>query len=177
MIEPAGSLETPGHGGTVYSNDIPSVASNNTALLPFIQPVGPVTISSSIWCCWYTTAIGFTSSGALADNFETSGLAWFVVRMDSTPPPPVPAGTSIIAHWELHTNGLIGPSASGTMVLNGYNHIAVSYDPAAGKVAASIEGVPVASVDYVVSGVQYVGFQGNGLINDFRVEAGAIAVP
>jgi hypothetical protein len=37
--------------------------------------------------------------------------------------------------------------------------------------------VPVAPLDYVVSGVKYVGFQGNGAINDFLVQAGAIAVP
>ena len=63
------------------------------------------------------------------------------------------------------------------MVLGGYNHIALSYDPAAGKVAASIEGVTVASVDYVVSGVQFVDFQGNGEVNDFLVQAGAISAP
>ena len=40
-----------------------------------------------------------------------------------------------------------------------------------------IEGVPVASLDYAVSGVEYVGFQGNGIVNDFLVQAGAIAVP
>ena len=61
------------------------------------------------------------------------------------------------------------------MVLGGFNHVAVSYDPTTGKVAASIEGVPVASLNYVVSGVNYVGFQGNGIVNDFLVEAGAIA--
>jgi hypothetical protein len=44
-------------------------------------------------------------------------------------------------------------------------------------VAASIEGVRVASLNYVVSGVNYVGFQGNGIVNDFLVKAGAIAVP
>jgi len=172
ILQPAGSLSG-AFGGTTFSNDIPSVVSNNAAVLPFVQPAGPVTITSSIWSGWYTTAIGFTSTNAMADNFENSGLAWFVVRMPRT----TPGGQGIIATWELHTNGLIGPSASGTIVLNGFNHIAVSYDPAAGKVVASIEGVPVASVDYVVSGVQYVGFQGNGLLNDFRVEAGAITFP
>lgn len=172
IIQPAGSYSG-AFGGTTFSNDIPSVESNNAAILPFVQPGGAVTASASIWAGWYTTAIGFTGSNAVADNFENSGLAWFVVRMPRT----TPGGQGSIAVWELHTNGMIGPSASGTMVLNGFNHVAVSYDPAAGKVTASIEGVPVASVDYAVSGVSYVGFQGNGLLNDFRVEAGAIPVP
>jgi hypothetical protein len=173
VVEPVGSLDGPGQNGVLVSNTNPTIESNNAALLPFIQPAGPVTLSTSIVSGWYTTAIGFTSSGALADNFETSGLAWFVIRMPRT----TPGGQGSVATWELHTNGYNGPSASGTMVLGGYNHVAVSYDPIAGKVAAAIEGIPVASVDYAVSGVQYVGFQGNGIVNDFLVQAGAIAVP
>ena len=173
VVEPVGSLDGLGQNGVLISDTNPTIESNNAALLPFVQPAGPVTLSTSIVSGWYTTAIGFTSSGALADNFETSGLAWFVIRMPLT----TPGGQGSIATWELHTNGYNGPSASGTMVLGGYNHVAVSYDPTAGKVAASIEGVPVASLDYVVSGVQYVGFQGNGIVNDFLVQAGAIAVP
>jgi uncharacterized repeat protein (TIGR01451 family) len=172
-VEPAGSLDGPGQNGVLVSNTIPSVESNNASLLPFIQPAGPVTLSASILSGWYTTAIGFTSSGALADNFETSGLAWFVIRMPTT----TPGGQGSSATWELHTNGLTGPSSSGTMILGGFNHVAVSYDPTAGKVAASIEGVPVASLDYVVSDVRYAGFQGNGIVNDFLVQAGAIAAP
>ena len=173
VVEPAGSLDGPGQNGVLVSNTNPTIESNNASLLPFVQPQGAVTLSTSIVSGWYTTAIGFTSSGALADNFETSGQAWFVIRMPRT----TPGGQGSVATWELHTNGFNGPSASGTMVLGGYNHVAVSYDPTAGKVTASIEGVPVASVDYVVSGVTYVGFQGNGIVNDFLVQAGAIAVP
>jgi uncharacterized repeat protein (TIGR01451 family) len=169
VVEPAGSLDGPGQNGVLVSDTNPTIESNNAALLPFIQPAGPVTLSTSVVSGWYTTAIGFTSSGALADNFETSGLAWLVIRMPRT----TPGGQGTMATWELHTDGLNGPSASGTMMQGGYNHVAVSYDPDAGKVTASIEGVPVASVDYVVSGVQYVGFQGNGIVNDFLVEAGA----
>jgi uncharacterized repeat protein (TIGR01451 family) len=172
-VEPVGSLDGPGQNGVLISNTNPTIESNNASLLPFIQPAGPVTLSASIVSGWYTTAVGFTSSGVLADNLETSGLAWLVIRMPRT----TPGGQGSIATWELHTNGLTGPSASGTMILGGFNHVAVSYDPTAGKVAASIEGVPVASLDYVVSGVQYAGFQGNGIVNDFLVQAGAIAVP
>ena len=168
-----GSYDGPTTNGTTVSNTNPTIETNNAALLPFIQPAGPVTLSASVVSGWYTTAIGFTSSGALADNFETSAQAWFVIRMPRT----TPGGQGSTATWELHTNGLAGPSATGTMVLGGFNHVAVSYDPIAGKVAASIEGVPVASVDYVVSGVQYAGFQGNGIVNDFLVQDGAIAAP
>jgi hypothetical protein len=173
VIEPPGSLDATGFGGVVVSNSVPSVESNNAALLPFVQPAGPVTITASVWAGWYTTAIGFSSSAAGVGNFETAGLAWFVVRMPRT----TPGGQGSTATWELHTNGLGGPSATGTLVLQGFNHLALSYDPAAGKVVAAVEGVPVASVDFVVSGVRYVGFQGNGVLNDFRVQAGALGAP
>jgi hypothetical protein len=173
IIQPAGSLDGPGQNGTLVSDVNPTIESNNAALLPFIQPSGPVTLSTSIVSGWYTTAIGFTSSGILADNFETSGLAWFVIRMPRT----TPGGQGSIATWELHTDGFNGPSATGEMVLGGFNHVAVSYDPVAGRVDASIEGVLVASLDYFVSGIQYVGFQGNGIVNDFLVQAGTITAP
>jgi hypothetical protein len=173
VVEPAGSLDNAGQGGLVVSNTIPNVESNNAALLPFLQPSGPVTVSASIWAGWYTTAIGFTASPSLVGNFEASGLAWFVVRMPRT----TPGGAGTAATWELHTNGLAGPSATGTLVLGNFNHLALSYDPAIGMVVASVEGVPVASVNYAVTGVRYVGFQGNGIVNDFRVEAGALAAP
>jgi hypothetical protein len=173
VVEPVGSLDGPGQNGTLVSDVNPTIESNNAALLPFIQPAGAVTLSTSIISGWYTTAIGFSSSGVLVGNFETAGLAWFVVRMPRT----TPGGAGAAATWELHTNGLNGPSASGTMTLGNYNHVALSYDPTAGKVVASIEGVPVASVNHVISGVAYVGFQGNGIVNDFLVKAGAIAMP
>jgi hypothetical protein len=43
------------------------------------------------------------------------------------------------------------------MVLGGYNHVAVSNDPTAGKVAASIEGVPVASAASSMSASRAMG--------------------
>ena len=75
----------------------------------------------------------------------------------------------------LHTNGLKGASVSGTVVLQNYNEIAVSYDPSTGMVVGSVQGVPTAAIPFVVSGVKYVGFRGNGIVNDFLVESSAIA--
>lgn len=169
-VEPPGSYDRPGENGVTVSNVNPTIESNNDALIPFVQPPGPVTASVSAIAGWYTTAIGFTPSGVLAGNFETSGAAWLVLRMPRT----TPGGLGATAVWELHTNGLTGPSVSGTVVLQNYNRIAVSYDPVAGTVVGSINGVATAALPYVVSGVQYVGFQGNGEVNDFLVEAGDI---
>lgn len=172
-VEPIGSYDRPGENGVTVSNDNPTTETNNDALLAFAQPAGPVTASVSAISGWFTTAIGFTPSGALASNFENSGAAWLVLRMPRT----TPGGQGSVATWELHTNGLKGPSVSGTFVLGGYNHIAVSYDPATGTVVGSVNGVATPALHYLVSGVKFVGFQGNGEVNDFLVQAGGIAAP
>lgn len=169
-VEPPGSYDRPGENGVTASNVNPTVESNNAALIPFLQPPGPVTAAVSAVAGWYTTAIGFTPSSVLTGNFETSGAAWLVLQMPRT----TPGGLGATAVWELHTNGLTGPSLSGTVVLQNYNRIAVSYDPDAGVVVGSVNGVPTAALPYAVSGVRYVGFQGNGIVNDFLVSAGAI---
>lgn len=118
-----------------------------------------------------TGYVSATANGAAAGNFETSGAAWLVLRMPRT----TPGGLGATAIWELHTSGLTGPSLSGTVVLQNYNRIAVSYDPDAVVVVGSVNGVPTAALPCTVSGVRYVGFQGNGIVNDFLVSAGAIA--
>jgi hypothetical protein len=169
-VEPAGSYDRPGENGLLASDIAPSNA-NNDALLQFVQPDGPITVSVSAVAGWYTTAVGFTASGALTSNFESSAAAWIVLRMPRT----TPGGLGATATWELHTNGLNGPSVSGTVVLQNYNRIAVSYDPATGMVVGSVQGVPTPAIPFTVTGVKYVGFQGNGIVNDFLVEAKAIA--
>jgi hypothetical protein len=50
------------------------------------------------------------------------------------------------------------------------NAISVTYDPDAGTVVGSVRGVATPTLQYRVSGVKYVGFQGNGVVNNFRVE-------
>lgn len=51
----------------------------------------------------------------------------------------------------------------------------LSYDPATGTMVGSVLGVATPPLQYTVTGVKYVGFQGNGIVNDFLVEAGSIA--
>jgi hypothetical protein len=159
------------------SNNDPTDASNNAALLPFLQPSGGVTASLIAFAGPYSTAVGFsTAATTLVGNFESAGAAWFVLRI---PAPAFATGTAV-ATWELHTNGMSGPSATGTMSLplipgtrtlvQSSHRIAVTLDPATSRVSGAIDGVTVGSVPYAVTGVKYVGFQGNGIVNDFRVE-------
>jgi hypothetical protein len=163
--EPFSSFELPGiENGVLASHTKPSDPSNNDALLNFLQPEGPVTASVTLYSGPYTVSIGFTPSGALTGNFEQSGAAWLVVRM------PRSNFLNSPATWELHTDGLSGPSASGTFTASTINPISVTYDPDAGTVVGSVRGVATPTLRYRVSGVRYVGFQGNGVVNNFRVE-------
>lgn len=161
-VEPAGSYDRPGENGVLWLSSF----LNNDALLPFEQPSGPVTASASVIATGLTVAIGFTPSAVLTSNFESSGAAWIVLKMS--------AGRGSVATWELHTNGLNGPSVSGTVVLQNYNPISVSYDPATGTVVGSVQGVATRALPFTVTGVKYVGIQGNGGVNDFLVQAGSI---
>src|SRR5205823_3170373 len=68
-VEPVGSYDRPGENGVTASYVNPTIESNNDALVAFVQPPGPVTASVSAIAGWYTTAIGFTPSRALTDNF------------------------------------------------------------------------------------------------------------
>jgi hypothetical protein len=61
-----------------------------------------------------------------------------------------------------------------TTLVQNHHRIAVSYDPGTGIVVGSVDGVATPALQYSVSGIRYTGFQGNGVVNDFRVEAGSI---
>ncbi|HEY4132195.1 MAG TPA: hypothetical protein VGM50_16420 [Gemmatimonadaceae bacterium] len=163
--EPPSTFELPGENGVIASATKPSDLTNNDALLNFLQPSGPVTVSATVYAGPYNVAIGFTPSGVLTNNFETSGAAWLVVHFARTNFLNTPAT------WELHTNGLVGPSASGTFVSSSFNRLALHFDPDSGTVSATIQGVETSTLLYRVNGVRFVGIQGNGIVNDYRVDA------
>jgi hypothetical protein len=180
--EPPSTFESSGSNGVLASNNDPTDPSNNAALVAFLQPPGAVTASITAHAGPYTTAIGFTTSAdTLTGAFEAARAAWLVLRI-----PRVGFNSgSAVATWEPHTDGLRGPSVSGTIPLTvfagtttlvqSYHRIAVSYDPGTGTVVGSVDGVATPALQYSVTGVRYAGFQGNGVVNDFRVEAGSIS--
>ena len=179
--EPPSPYEASGTNGVLASNNDPTDPSNNAAFLPFLQPPGAVTASITAHAGPYTTAIGFTTSaGTLTGAFEAAGAAWLVLRI---PREGFNSG-SAVATWELHTDGLRGPSVSGTIPLavfpgtttlvQNHHRIAVSYDPGTGRVVGSVDGVATPALEYSITGVTYAGFQGYGVVNNFRVEAGSI---
>lgn len=80
-------------------------------------------------------------------------------------------GQGTITTWTLRTAGLSGPSVSGTTLLQGYNPLVLTYDPLSHTVSASVNGVPTTTLPYIASGITYVGFEGSGTVDDFRMES------
>lgn len=102
--EPFSPYEPNGNGTVTVCLDCGSPQGVD-ALLAFTPPAEPHRVSADVLPGGYNTtgtAIGFTSNMAtLRDNFATFGQAWLILFGDSTGNP---------RRWELHTNGLAGPS-------------------------------------------------------------------
>jgi hypothetical protein len=150
------------------------------ALLPFAAPTNSAyTVSADSVAFFGKTAIGFTSSGALNNNFETSGQAWLEINTMAN---FSAGGGTFIDTWAFHTGGLNGPSASGTFQMNftAVDRMAVSYDPVNHVAAASVNGAVVASFPFTLTGaIKYVGVEGSWFANanNFVVQTGALAAP
>jgi hypothetical protein len=136
-------------------------------LLDFVPPGGAFQMSLDVVSGGLTTAIGFTSSSTVVNNnFPAFGQLWMVLHGGG--------GQGGIGTWELHTNGLSGPSVSGTTVLGGYNPLAISYDPATHTVRGSINGVLTPPISYTAAGITAVGFEGMWTVNNFIVRTGSL---
>src|SRR5689334_15296875 len=148
------------------------------ALLPFAAPTNSAyTVSGDSVGFFGKTAIGFTSSGAVNSNFETNGQAWLEINSMANFPA---GGNTFIDTFVFHTNGLNGPSISGTFTQDptAFNQMAVSYDPVNHIASASLNGVVLAQLPYTAtSAIKYVGVEGswNANIDNFTVQTGAIA--
>jgi hypothetical protein len=149
------------------------------ALLPFAAPTtSAYTVSADTVGFFSKTAIGFTTSGAVNKNFETSGQAWLEVDFTGNFPA---GGSTFVNKFAFHTNGLSGATVSGTFDQDatGFNRLAVSYDPVNHVATASINDIVVASVPYTATGaIKYTGVEGswNAMVDNFTVQTGAIAV-
>jgi hypothetical protein len=164
------SEPTPGDNGTMSLVVFPGdqqPPGKTDALLDFTPPAEAFQMSLDVIGGGTTTAIGFTSSTTtLYDNFESFGQVWMVLHGG--------LGQGQMGTWELHTNGLTGPSLSGTTLLQGYNPLAISYDPATHTVRGSVNGEPTAALSYTATGISGAGFEGVWTVNNFMVQTGAI---
>ena len=152
------------------------------ALLPLASPTGAVKVSADMipeggdlrdW-----VAIGFSSSIDplnLTNNFENFGQAWLLLKMNAT-------GLGATT-WELHTNGLAGPSLTGNAMLTGsYIPLELTYDPVAHLVSGSISGVSTPTISYTATGIDGVGMEALehvsfGIADYFTVQTSASLTP
>ena len=149
------------------------------ALLPFAAPTtSAYTVSADAVAMFSKAAIGFTSSGAVNNNFEANGQAWLEVNFLGNFPA---GGSTFVDTWTFHTGGLSGPTFSGTFDQDptSFNRLAVSYDPVNKVATASINDVVVATTPFSAQAIKYVGVEGSwdASIDNFTVQTGAIAVP
>jgi hypothetical protein len=132
-------------------------------LLSFTPPATAFRVSLDAVSGADGVAIGFTTTtSVLNTNLATFGQVWLALG---------PGGQGTTTSWTLHTGGLSGPSVSGTTLLQGYNPLVLTYDPVSHTVSGSVNGVPTPSLSYIASGISYVGFEGSGTVDDFRVES------
>jgi hypothetical protein len=111
-------------------------------------------------------AIGFTSSTNVSgDTFGQFGL--FSLDLKTS------LGTPGIGAWTLTTAD--GGQLTGTTVLGGFNRLALSYDPVGHLVQGSVNGVATGTLGYEAIGIAAVGFQGTGTVDNFRLDAAALA--
>ena len=149
------------------------------ALLPFAAPTtSGYTVSADSVGFFSKTAIGFSSSSATNSNFETNGQAWLEVDFTGNFPA---GGNTFVNQFVFHTNGLTGPSVSGTFDQDpsSFNQLAVSYDPVAHVASASINGQVIASLPLTTTSIKYVGVEGSwyAMVDNFAVQSGTIQPP
>ncbi|CAG1006875.1 hypothetical protein PHYC_03368 [Phycisphaerales bacterium] len=112
--------------------------SGAVALLPFSAPPDSFTLSAETVMPFGLTGaiyLGYTSSDAFADNFETGGSLW--VSLNGR------------GEWAVHAGGP-DPVASGTAVFGtlagGWLRVELTFDPAASTVSGRIGETPVGPV-------------------------------
>ena len=139
------------------------------ALVPFSGLAGPYQLSADVFPAYLAgsyIAIGFSGSAATSANLQTAGQIWLLVRQAA-------ALDGVDAEYELRagdaTTGTV--LASGTMTLQGWNPIAISYDPTAQTVSAVLNGAAIGPFDARGVSPSYTVIEGQGVLDNFVVRA------
>lgn len=134
-------------GGAAWADN------NATALLALSPQVGAVTMRCETILFGGVAYVGFTSSPALANNFETSGALW--LTLDET------------NAWRLYANGMnlvasgvsVGMGTLGT----GYLHMEFTFDPITGTVSGRVQEMQFGPVSVALSvPMTYFGMEAHG---------------
>jgi hypothetical protein len=139
-----------------------------TALMPFRAPAAAYEISMNGWPAPIAegyVAIGLTGSGLLYSNLKTSASVWLLLK-----PKAAFDGFNIV--YELRVNGMNGPLlATGETFNNGWNELALSYDPANQTLGGSVNGADLGAYTVAIPTPKYVGFEGVGILDNFVVRS------
>jgi hypothetical protein len=159
-------LQVTWRNGCVASEWFDPVVDHPAALLPFTAPATVYQVSIDGWPAPFNehyVGIGFTDSGLLYSNLESSARAWLRVKTG-----PALNNTTVI--YEFRLDGMNGPVlASGEVPSITFNQMAVRYDPVANMVGASLNGVNLGWYSLVMSAPKFVGFEGVGILDNFIV--------
>ncbi|HEY5910443.1 MAG TPA: MBG domain-containing protein [Verrucomicrobiae bacterium] len=140
------------------------------ALLPFAPPPGSFRISADVTPVAESSdwvALGFTSSGAVSDNFVSLGRIW--MRLDGH-------GRYEVLSYDVFAN-TNSVRVSGTTTLTGFNALRLAYDPATGMVSGAVNGVAFPPfLTFSASGIAFAGVEahnagaGAQVVDHFQVE-------
>jgi hypothetical protein len=139
-----------------------------TALIPLQKTAGAFQASIDGWpapVAGTYVALGLTDSTLTANNLQTSAGVWLLLKQG-------PSLNNTDTVYEFRLNGMTGPLlASGPLVFQAFNQIAVRYDPATGTAGASINGTDLGSFPADLAATpKFVGFEGIGILDNFVVK-------
>jgi hypothetical protein len=167
-LELPSPLQTNGNGCTV-SSWADGIVRFPDALVPFAGLAGTYELSADVIPAMLPGAavgIGFTGSNVTTGNLRAAGQLWLLVTQG-----PQPDGVNAV--WQLRAGDLASGAvvATGSMLLSGYDPVALRYDPVAGAASVTVNGV--ASGPYAVAGVapRYVAIEGQGVLDDLVVRS------
>jgi hypothetical protein len=153
--------------GSVASEWFDPVTEHPTALMPFSAPSSAYEISLNGYPAPIPGAylgLGFTDTSVLYSNLETSASVWLLLK-------PNAEFSAFTLTYELRVNGVSGPLlASGETYFDGWNRMALRYDPVTQTVSASINGTELGSFAQPIARPRYVGFEGVGIADNFVVK-------
>lgn len=156
--------------GTACSQlQVDNLADVPTALLSFRQPGTAYTVSAdgqppNIPGTY--VAIGLTATAATLNNFATAGQVWLSLHNQQG---SLFGGPLV---YELRLNGKTGPLlATGVTDDVYFNRMAIRYDPVAGTVSASVNGLELGSYALQISPA-FAGFEGVGTVDNFVIRTG-----
>jgi hypothetical protein len=151
--------------GTAFAN-----GGHVAALLPFSPPAGAFTYSIDVVLGAQQPQpvfVGFTSSGAVTDNFEANGALWMSLTGQGD--------------WSVYANGTGMQVATGSGVAgqfgSGWVHLEMSYDPATSLVRGYAGDQPFGPTPVAITvPMAFAGFEAHddffNSVNNFSVRTG-----